>query len=318
MKLSRQTKEIIQTVAVLLLVAALILLYIVYPMSNVKDTMGRSDGVEYTIDSLPPNEATAWIELGWAPDTLRVETDGLTNLAVLYATPNHRAIDSTDTTSTLPPEVPDDSLAGTVILLHGDGQDRDSVIAWAPMFLNNRHVVVAYDQRASGRTTGAYRGEGRYEADDLDALISWLDLRGMIKGPLSVVGRGLGAEAAILAAQEDQRIEKVIAIEPYLSSEEMLHKKRQDNGIFWFPLYNTVTWFWYEMRSSYAAPYRDNESIEGVGCQTVIVADAEALQGEAIARLKEASEAPWFSTQELFPNDEAGLQQKIFGFIAGC
>jgi pimeloyl-ACP methyl ester carboxylesterase len=171
-RLSRRTIETINTVTFLLVVAALVACYVIYPLFRVKTSMGRTNLDDYNADSLAVNDATAYIEIGLNPDTFRVESDGLTTLACLYVAPD---LDSLG------------QIKGTVFLVHEDGADRDAMAPLARMFVDSGFAVVAFDQRASGRSTGEYRGEGRYEASDLDEIIRYLDLRERIIHPLITV-----------------------------------------------------------------------------------------------------------------------------------
>lgn len=267
-------------IIVVLVVAVLVVAYIVYPLNRTKAMTGRIGLDDFDEDSTLVNDPTFWNEAGLFPDTATIEADGIASLASLYLTP---PVDSSDTTLPGP--------AGTMVLLHHEQDDRDSLLELARKFVDVGYAVIVYDQRASGRSTGLYHGEGQYEASDLIAVIAWYDLRQLLPSPVTVVGFGVGADAALLARAEDDRISNVVAVEPYLSTKRMQDVYRQQYDAYWFPLYRTIMWFWYDIRSSYAASYREVEDVHGVDCPTLLMIDPERQDDEAVVRLRELSSA---------------------------
>ena len=299
-KLSRQTKEIIKTVLFFAVLGLIGFLYIIYPLNRAKTLMARSDVDNYNADSLAVNEAAAYDSAGLAADTFRYESDGLTNLACLYiATPED---------STASPK-------GTVILLHDDGANRDSMVTLATAFHESGFVVVAYDQRATGRTTGKYRGEGTLEASDARELISHLEIRNRIIHPLSIVGFGLGGEAALLSVQEEKRIDAVVAVRPYLSTLRMQDVLRERYQTYWFPFYRTIMWWWYEIRSGHAVEYRKTEDIKEPTCRTLVFLPEERLDEDEILRFKELSPANLLRVVQT-PTDTNELYNRIIAFVS--
>lgn len=283
-KLSRNVREIIKTSVFLLVVALLLLSFIIYPMIKTKTISARADIDEFDADSLISNDMTLYIEKGIAPDSFRIETDGLTKIAALYLPP-------TDSLR--------DSVQGTVILLHADGGDRDDLVNTATALSESGFAVIAYDQRASGRSTGKYRGDGRHEADDLVAILSYLALRDRLKAPVIIAGSELGADAAILAALDDNRITAVLAISPYLSSLRMQNMLKKKYDLFWIPFYRSVMWFWYGIRSGYEPSYRKAEDIKPVACRTLLLIDSEMENETELERLVDISDNSLLSVKNL-------------------
>ncbi|NOY88627.1 MAG: hypothetical protein GXO93_04445, partial [FCB group bacterium] len=76
MKLSRQTKEIIQTVIFLLVIALLVFAYIIYPLNRTKHMLARKNIDSFSNDSLVLNDPTVFTDSGLVVDTFRVEADG--------------------------------------------------------------------------------------------------------------------------------------------------------------------------------------------------------------------------------------------------
>lgn len=274
-RISRQTREIINIVIFLLIVGVLLTTFVIYPLMKTKLIMARANLDDYNSDSLVTNDATMFVEAGLVVDTFRIESDGLTNLACLYASPADSVIDS---------------IKGTVFLLHDNGETRDSLLETTRQLIAAGFAVVAYDQRASGRSTGKYRGDGFYEGEDLSALIAYLNLREKITPPVIAAGFSLGGEAVLLAAQLDDRIKAVIAIEPYLTTHRMLDIQKEAHDVYWLPFYRSLMWFWYDIRSGYAAIYRDIDKIKAVTCRTILVTTETDGDNEALDRLVELSD----------------------------
>jgi len=299
-RISRKWKDAIQTIIFLLVVAAIVTVYIIYPLNRVKVSMGRTNLDDYNPDSTAANDPTAFVEAGLTPDTFRVESDGLTTLACLYLTPN---VDSLD------------SVKGTVFLVHDDGADRDAMAPLARLFVDSGFAVVAFDQRASGRSTGEYRGEGYYEANDILEIIRYLDIRERIIHPLIIIGHSLGGDAALLAALEEKRIDAVVAANPYLTTRRLQDILKKQYDMYWFPFFRTVMWWWYGIRSSYAAPYRDIDDIKAVACRTLLLTNAEVADDNEIQRIKELS-SPELLESKTIPDSDEGLYREIIRFVA--
>ena len=299
MKISRTVKEAIQTIVFLLVVALIVITYVVYPLTKTKTTMARADVDEYDADSLMLNDPTLFVEAGLAADTFRVESDGLTQLACLYLKSDI---------------LPSDSIRGTAFLLHADGDSRADLLDLAGRLVDSNFVVVAIDQRAAGYSSGKYRGEGREEADDLDAILSFLDLRAMLKRPVVTVGFSLGADACLLAAQDDERIDATVVVQPYVTTMRMQNILRKQHGVYWFPFYRTVSSFWYGIRSGYAAPYRKTENIKPVACPTLLMVDTASVQEEEYVRLVEVSDSTQLEVITT-PTEREQLLDRIAAFV---
>lgn len=298
-KMSQTTREIIKTAIVLVVIGLLAVVYIVYPLMKTSAVMGRPDMDAFNEpDSIPANDPSACLETGLACDTFRVESDGLTSLAGLLLPAR------TDTTGTP---------RGTVILLHHDTTSRTALFPWALQFVDSGYNVVLYDQRASGYSTSRYHGEGWYEASDLEEVISYLDIHGWLKRPLVVIGQGVGGDAAYLASLEESRIDAIAAINPYLSTSRMWSVKQDGYDLWSFPFFKTMMWWWYNIRSSYAAPYRDVSDLEAVPRPTLLFVPTEALDSEEVTTLRDLSEEQLLSVKTA--TSEGQLLGELFRFI---
>lgn len=287
-KMSKATKETIQTIIFILVVILLIVTYVVYPLNRTKAMMGRIELDDYNEDSTYINDPAAFIEAGLPADSFLFEADAMTNLACLRIT--------------------SDSAVATAILLAPDNMSRDSLLPLVNLFYQNHINVITYDQRATGLTSGKYRGEGQLEAKDLLALLSTLEIREQITHPLAVVGFETGADAVLLASQEDSRIQKVVAINPYLTTKRMQNIHSDNYNAFWLPFYRTIMWWWYNMRSGYAENYRDIESIQPVATSTLIECDQKYQNDEEIKQLEEISDKNLLTLDYLTEKSEINLQ----------
>ncbi len=269
-RLSRGTRETIKTILFIVAVLILVLIYVVYPLNRTKAFMARPDIDELPADSvLLANDITPFVEAGFKADSFRVESDGLTKLAAVMIAP----VDS------LP--------RGLAILIPDERKNRDQMIPLARAFVDSGFAVATYDQRASGGSSGRYHSDGQYEASDLQAVIADLEIHGRMAHPLVVVGYSAGADAALLTAIEEKRIDALAAVEPYLTTDRMFDKVKQTTSHIWYPFHRTMFWWWYNIRSSYAAEYRDSEQLRAPARKTLLYVSPEQQDDPAVRKLVE-------------------------------
>jgi len=298
-KKSQTVKEILQVVIFLIVVGILLTAFVIYPLNRTRVIMGRTDLDSYDADSLPLNDPAAFIEAGLKVDTFHVESDALTSLACLYI---EQAA------------VANDSVRGTVFLLHDERHDRTAMIPLARLMSDSGYSVVVYDQRATGLSGTKYHGDGQLEAGDLQELIAHLEIRGRAVRPILVVGESIGAEAALLAAREESRIDQVVAINPFLSTTRMIDIYRTEFDSYWLPFFRTVFWWWYDIRSGYAASYRSADDIRSVGCPTLLLVNSEYLDDPEIQKLINLSDPNKLTASEL-PQSETAVLEYVWRFL---
>lgn len=299
-KMNQTLKEALQIVVFLLVVGILLMAFVIYPLNRTEAIFARADIEEYNADSLGPNDPAPFAELPASVDTFRVDTDGLTTLAAVYLTPT--------ADSTLSPN-------GTVLLLHDERTDRNSMIPMAQALLEANYAVCLYDQRASGLSTGGYHSDGELEATDLIELIRYLDIRDKIVHPLVIVGQAAGADAALIAASEEARLNAAVAIEPYITTDRWIKMRTDEHDTYWVPFPQTLYEFWYELRSGYAPEYRRLEDIDAVNCQSLILASSDYLECEEIQALAAASGDKL--QVEPRPADDTALITQVVKFVTG-
>lgn len=296
-KLSNTIKEIIQIIIFLIVVGLLLTAFVIYPLNRTKAMMGRVDIEKYSEDSIMSNDPTYFVDEGLTVDTFSLETDGLTTIAGLIVNnkgPNDTAVQS-----------------GTVFLLHDDMGNRNNLLEITQLLYEKNYKIVLYDQRASGNSSGKYRGCGFYEASDLQEIISTMYIRGRIVDPVYVVGFGLGGDAVLLTSQEEKRINKVVAIEPYITTTRYLNILKEDFDAYWFPFYRTTMFWWYKIRSSYAPPYIENDRIQPVGTQTLILTND--IEDEVFNKIIELSDSNMLTLKE--KTNETNIDSIIIDYL---
>lgn len=293
--MSKKTKEIVQTTAVLVIAVLFIVFYIVYPLIVIPGLTARPDRKKFENRNFhPANDPSAFVAAGFAPDTLTIASDDNIHLAALYFGSGVSPAEN----------------KGTVILLHPDDTDRTSIIDYVRPLLDSGLSVVLYDQRASGLTGGRYHSAGNLEADDLVEVISFLSLRGKLFQPLLVVGFNTGADAALNAAQNEKRISGVVAIDPYLTSTKWLAERKSRNGALSIPFYKSVYAWWYQKLSGYPLERSNIKEMIPVNSKTILVEDEVLLNSEEVSNLKEISPSKLLSIQPK-PKEIDSLRQKI-------
>ncbi len=98
---------------------------------------------------------------------------------------------------------------GTVVYLHGLGDNRGSVMGIAEHFTARGFDVLAYDSRAHGDSGGDVCTYGYYEKHDLARALDRME-----PGAVVAFGVSLGAGIALQAAAEEPRLTAVVAVAP--------------------------------------------------------------------------------------------------------
>ena len=108
---------------------------------------------------------------------------------------------------------------GTVILLHGFLQNRNSMTPWAIRLAQAGYRCAVLDLRGQGVSTGQHISFGAFEARDVSAVIDDLGRRGWDVSRVGLLGVSYGASVALLTAGRDTRVKTVVAFEPFASAE---------------------------------------------------------------------------------------------------
>lgn len=303
-KKSQNVKEIIQVVAFVLVVAILIIVFVAYPLNRTKAFLARTDVDSFKSDPLPTNDISAFADLRATADTFRVEADGLTSLACVYLTP---------AADTLSPDVVG-PIRGSAILLHDEGSDRKAMLPLARMLIDSGWAVCLYDQRASGLSSGRYHSDGEIEAADLTEVIAYLRIRDRVIHPFVAVGQANGADAALLAAAEENYFDGVVAIKPYITTERWLDILMANHDMYWIPFSHTIFKFWYELRSGYAPQYRQPDNLRSPLCRTLILDSETRLADQVVTDYLNKGE-PGEINAAVLPTETNRLDSDIMAFI---
>lgn len=107
------------------------------------------------------------------------------------------------------------SPAGTpravMVLVHGKDINRQHFVSAARRFVDEGLAVVAFDQRAHGRSTGEYVTYGAKEVGDLRLVIDVALAKWGRQLPVVLVGESLGAAVALQTAAVEPRVRVVVA-----------------------------------------------------------------------------------------------------------
>ena len=98
-----------------------------------------------------------------------------------------------------------------VVVLHGSGSTRTSVLNQAEVVAGHGYGVLLLDARGHGRSGGAGMDFGWWGDRDIDAAVTWLAARPDVTGGrIAALGISMGGEEALGAAATDRRIRAVI------------------------------------------------------------------------------------------------------------
>jgi len=103
----------------------------------------------------------------------------------------------------------------TILILHGYQDTKEDQLHWAFFLAKLGYRSILVDLRGHGRSTGDWIGYGAFEVHDLQQVLDDAQRRGLVTGPLGVLGLSYGASIALELAGKDPRIASVVALEPF-------------------------------------------------------------------------------------------------------
>lgn len=98
-----------------------------------------------------------------------------------------------------------------LVLVHGKDINRQHLSGAARRFVEEGLAVVAFDQRAHGRSTGEFVTYGAREVGDLRLVIDVAQKKWGRELPVVLVGESLGAAVSLQTAAVDPRVRAVVA-----------------------------------------------------------------------------------------------------------
>lgn len=234
--MTKKTREAITTSLVIVAVVAAIIALWVYPLNQAGKIISRKSG------GTPGTAGGPFVS---SAETLTVVSEDNQKMAcLLFKTPNAR---------------------GTFILAHGLFADRTSQLAKAQALVEAGFAVMIYDQRAYGLSEGKYRSGGYYETDDLQEIISWLDLRNLLVHPAIVWGEDHGASAAVRAWEQEVRIDYVVAENPVADGRDWQRRVVQHDKLSAPDLLLPIIWWWMKQKSGYEISMEETDLSDQFG-----------------------------------------------------
>lgn len=96
----------------------------------------------------------------------------------------------------------------TVVMAHGWGSNKSNMLDRAAL-VHDAFNVLLFDFRNHGQSAAAATTQGVREADDLRAMIDWLEAT---KGPesIAVMGASMGGASALAEADRDERVDALV------------------------------------------------------------------------------------------------------------
>lgn len=135
----------------------------------------------------------------------------------------------------------DGSTDTCIILAPGKGQNRWTLLDYAPFLHQAGYDLLLFDPRGAGRSEGKRWGFGYLESRDVLESIRFLKAEYSLES-IGVLGRSAGATAALIAALEGTQIDAVVADSPFasikLASESYGNYKNNPLFDIVFPLYS--------------------------------------------------------------------------------
>lgn len=296
--MSKKTREIVQTVAVIVAVVLFIIFYMIVPLIAVPKLAARPDREDFEDPEYSPaNDPTAFTDIGLAPDTFKVVSRDNIDLAALYFNP-----DSID------------SPRGTVILAPPSDTDRTAVIPYIAPLTARGLAVITYDQRATGFSGGIWHTGGNYEGEDLVDLIADLNIHERLNAPVVAVGFGMGGDAAIKAAANEKRIDAIVLVDPLLTGYRWFETRIEKVSAMRIPLSNRTYYWWFRKISGFPYDRVKVDDLTALSTRTLLLMPPDDLENEAPGRLIELTPAELLTVVPL-PSDQSALAGKIIDFV---
>ena len=116
------------------------------------------------------------------------------------------------------PEIPlNQTHRGTVLLVHDWQEDHTSLLPLAEYLTSAQFHCLLYDTRGHGKNTGEMCTHGKEEVLDMKKLLDAAQNKEGSLGPVTVLGKGLGAGYALEMGSQDPRVRCVVALNAYPS-----------------------------------------------------------------------------------------------------
>jgi uncharacterized protein len=124
-----------------------------------------------------------------------------------------------------------DSARGTIICLHGIGNNKNAWVETALMLNDWGYNALLYDSRAHGESGGEYCTLGYYEKEDVRSAVDWLEQNHPM-ARVGIMGNSMGGAVALQALAVESRLKFGLIECPFaeLESVVLAYQKRYAGG----------------------------------------------------------------------------------------
>ncbi len=305
--MTKQTKEAIKTSAVIVLVLLAVFFLWVYPLNQAGKIVER-----------PEEEATALIELSehnLTGEPFKILTEDNLSISGFYI---QAKLDSTETPA-----------KGIFILIHGLHADMSSQLAKAQAVTEIGYNAIIYDQRGYGQSDGDFRSGGFFEGNDLQSLLTRLQLEDRLVHPVILWGEDHGGTAGIRATSNVTLVDFCIAENPVVDGYDWQERviKARDMSAPEFSL--SFIWWWMKQNSSYEIEIEESELFDAYGTVTekypghtliITAGTQDTPTNDHISQLRDLG-GNWLILESddtnLFEQQKAAILERINEMVSG-
>ena len=184
--------------------------------------------------------------------------------------------------------------APVVILCHDLGESRASFLGLATRLADAGYAVLLFDFRGHGESGGT-SSFGTLEERDILGAIDWIAARRAVDiGRIGILGVGMGAHAAALAARDRVQIRCLVLDSPYADVGAFLNDPVPDRG-FWTRLLGRATLAMYDLiyrvRSSELSASRQIPALSDRDLLFLVAGDNDRAAGAVRAMYESVPES---------------------------
>jgi len=156
-----------------------------------------------------------------------LEDIGFYGETVRFATANERMLEAW--------WLPAKDSTGHVVLTHGWGANRATLLVLAPLLLDAGWNVLLIDVRNHGNSDDDTFSSMPRFAEDIDASLHWLKHH-KSSLPIALIGHSVGAAATLLCASRRDDIAAVVSLSSFAHPDGMMRRWLAAKGLPFFPL----------------------------------------------------------------------------------
>lgn len=169
--------------------------------------------------------------------------------------------------------IPCPQAKGIVLMFHGHGGCKESLLAAAESFRRMNLEALLVDFHGSGGSAGAENSVGYYEASDVAAAFAWA---GAKHGPVILYGVSMGAAAALRAVELNQARPAALVVEcPFDDLLNTVGNRFRMMGLPAFPFAHLLVFWGGVQQGMNAFTLAPAGSARSVRCPTLLMAGEE-------------------------------------------